>query len=304
MRVLHLSDIHVTVPLLRIPRTEWIGKRALAGANLVIRGRGRRFARAIEKLKRMVAFNEGRPADLVILSGDYTAMGTELEFLAARAAVEPLMGAPLGFVTLPGNHDLYVRSVVRAERFERIFRDVLATDLPEFAVDGPWPLVRLVDDDTAVVCVNSARPDLLLRSAGRIPEIQLEALERLCRDERVRSRFVFLVTHYAVRLADGGYDTANHGLHNADEFLAAASRLERGVLLSGHVHQRFHLRIPDWPLDVFCAGSATIENREGFWIYERDAEGRWRAVPGRWNGSDYELEESSIPIGDAVTPRR
>ena len=56
----------------------------------------------------------------------------------------------------------------------------------QMQVDGVWPLVRLIGDSVAVVCVNSARPNPQpWRSSGRIPDTQIKALRDVLRDPRL-----------------------------------------------------------------------------------------------------------------------
>jgi len=293
MRLLHFSDVHVGVALKDVPIANWFGKRALAGLNLM-RGRGKRFAAAIEKISALGRFARENDVEAVLCTGDYTALGLEEEFRRARQAVQPLIEARSGFYTVPGNHDIYVTEVVRAQRFERHFGDVLETDFPDYRVDGCWPIGRLVGDAIAVVAVNSARPNPQpWRSSGRVPPAQLEALSEMLGDERLRDRFVFVLTHYAARMPDGGHDTRLHGMVNADEFLAACADLPRGVILSGHVHHCYRVEIPGIKPAVFCAGSATLEGREGFWLFDVDGESA-RATRGVWTGSSYSLDPGSV----------
>lgn len=291
MRVLHFSDIHLDPTLRRIPARCWTPKRVLAGVNLVLRRR-RHFAGAEAKVATLPSFCEERGVDLVIFSGDYAAMGTEAELVRARRVVEPLMHRPLGYVNVPGNHDIYLPDTVRGRWFEESFGDTLSSDLPDAPVDGPWPLVRLFGDDVAVVAVDSSRPNPpILRSSGRIPEKQLAALAELVADPRIRDRFVFVVTHYAPRLPDGHRDTKAHGLENAEELLGIVADVERGALLHGHVHRCSRVVVPGVGPALFNAGSATYAGREGLWLYEIEG-GAGRAVRGRWTGRRYELDEA------------
>jgi 3',5'-cyclic AMP phosphodiesterase CpdA len=293
MRILHFSDIHLPARLLSIPFKDWMGKRILGGANLVL-GRARKFAEGYQKLVVLDRFRCELDVDLVICTGDYTSLGTRAELRNARKAVEPLMQAPLGYLNLPGNHDLYVFDVLRQKRWEENFGDTLHTDLPHYAVDqGHWPFVSLVGDDVAVVGVNSARPNPQpWRSSGKIPRPQLEALEKVLADRVLLDRFVFVLTHYAPRAEDGGPDHRLHGLVNADDFLAVCANLSRGAILCGHIHRRFMVRVEGVKPPIFCAGSATKSGYEGVWLF--DIEGRQvRATPGAWRNGGYVLDPSA-----------
>ncbi len=299
MRVLHFSDPHLHVRAREIAPRQWLGKRLVGGLNFLLLRRGD-FAGASEKLAELAAFAEREEVALVICTGDYTTLGTRVELEAARRAVAPLMERPAGFVHVPGNHDLYVRSDVRASTFERVFGEPGPGDLPEHAVDGGWPFARLVGEGIAVVAVNSARPNPApWRSSGRIPRRQIEALAGLLADPRLAGRFVFLLTHYGPRRGDGRLDHWFHGLENAEDLLDACRGLARGAILHGHLHRRFRLDLPGAP-PIFCAGSATRAGRESFWLFEIEAE-RARARGGRWDGRRFVLESGAV---EEIAPPR
>ena len=276
MRVLHLSDVHVDVPLAAMPPGAWLSpKRLLGAANLTLRRRSH-FSEARDKLRLLERFRQEAEVDLVICTGDYTALGTEPELHAARAAIDPLTHAPQGFVTVPGNHDVYVPDSLG--RFERIFGDLLG--------EGAWPRVRLVGDTVAVVAVSSARPNpQLWRSSGRIPEPQLSALPAIF--EALADRFVFVITHFAPRLANGEPDRFSHGLVNADALLGACRSLN-GAILHGHVHRRYRVRVEGVRPELFCAGSTTQRGSEGFWLFDV-ADDAVTARPGGFVEGRYSL---------------
>jgi 3',5'-cyclic AMP phosphodiesterase CpdA len=290
MRVLHFSDVHVQEAFGAMPVVELMGKRLLAAGNLLLT-RGRLFRDVPQKLEALARFAREERADLVICTGDYTALGTEAEYDAARKAMEPFVRAPLGFCTVPGNHDLYLADTLRTQRFERHFGDLLRSDLPEFAVDGAFPTVRLIGDHLAVVALNSAKPNPNpFSSAGLIPGAQLAALERALAHASLADRWVFVITHYGILRADGKPDSDHHGLANANDLLRICTR-PRVALLHGHIHHCFaHAPTAQHPW-LFCSGSATQRGHEGLWIYEFEG-ARVRAIPGIWDRDCYKLEHS------------
>lgn len=284
MRVLHFSDIHLDFALRRVPLRDWLGKRFIGGGNYLLRRR-EIFRHGREKLEALFDSIRQENVDVVIFSGDFTTLGTDAELRQARQAVEPLVRAPPAFVCLPGNHDLYLKDVLRQGRFERHFGDLLRTDLADERVDRHWPLVRLFGDSLAVVAINSARPNPPpWRSSGLVPKKQLAALARLLEDPRLAERFVFVVTHYAPCLPDGRPDSRHHGLGNAGELLEVIAPLDdRGALLCGHVHHCFRQRLDKNAPRIFCAGSATFEGREGLWLFDLDDQSQQvQASRGHW----------------------
>jgi 3',5'-cyclic AMP phosphodiesterase CpdA len=289
MRVLHVSDVHVTVALTALPWRDMANKRFVGAVNYQLR-RHKQFQHAARKLEQLADFARQQQVDLVICTGDYTALGTEVEFKAARAAITSLSQIGKGYVTVPGNHDLYLKDSQLDRRFERHFGEFLKSDaIPGAAVDGPWPIARLVGDDVAVVAVNSARPNpQVWRSSGRIPEAQLRALRDILTSPELQKRFTFVITHYAPRRPNGSPDTWTHGLENADPFLDACKQLKRGAILHGHIHHRFRLALPGLPAEIFGAGSTTCEHKEGLWLFDV-AKDEWTARPGRYVEGAYSV---------------
>ncbi len=292
MRILHYSDVHVDVSASEIPLRDWLGKRLVGGLNHALRRRPH-FVEARSKLAALARFATEERVDLAIGTGDFTILGTHPELAAASAAVAPLGALPLGMIAIPGNHDLYVHDGVREDRFTKYFGKWCTTDRPDLASPDGWPLVRLVGDDVAVISVASARPNPEpWRSAGRIPDAQLRALEALLVDPEVASRLAIVITHYAPRLWNGRPDGVLHGLENADALLRIVAGLANGVVLHGHVHRRYRVDLPGVRPAFLGAGSTTQRDREGLWLLVVEG-GRATAVPGRWNGKAYELESDA-----------
>lgn len=287
IRILHFSDVHVQERFGSVPTAELLGKRALAVANLWL-SRGRLFKESVSKLAALGRFAQAEKIDFAICTGDYTAVGSEAEYLKARTAIEALCRAPLGFCTVPGNHDLYLQDTLRDERFERHFGEFTRTDWPEYAVDGPYPYVRIVSEGLAVVGVNSAKPNPNpFSSSGFVPLAQLAALGRVLDDQRLANRRVIVITHYGILRRDGKPDSEHHGLENAEALLRVCAR-PQVMLAHGHIHGRYCHPPKDGQPWLFCAGSATQREREGIWLYELDGD-RIFAIPGGFFGGEYVL---------------
>lgn len=201
------------------------------------------------------------------------------------------MQPPQKYVTVPGNHDIYVHEGSSHFRFSEQFCSVLQNDLPEYCRGGHWPLVRLVDDDIAIIAVNSSRPNPWpWRSNGIIPQPQLDVLDEILIDERVKDRFIFMITHYAPLLQNGEFDTKLHGLINATEFLDKCKSIQTGAILCGHVHKLFCVSVEGLNSDIYCAGSAVMEEHEGFWVYELDG-AELKAKQVVWDKTDYRFAD-------------
>ena len=59
-------------------------------------------------------------------------------------------------------------------------------------------------------------------------------------------------------------------------------------MLFGHVHHRFRLKLPHLDAALFDAGSVTMQDREGFWLFDVHGDGV-RATPGHRSDGRYRL---------------
>ncbi|MGB0679480.1 MAG: metallophosphoesterase family protein [Polyangiales bacterium] len=302
MRILHLSDVHVPTPSRALPWRAFGNKRAIAWLNYQLRRR-RHFTAAAAKLQALAGQLDALGVDAVLCTGDYTTFGTLPELETAHAAVQALTTRRLGFVTLPGNHDLYLADSCREAHFERCFGAHLQSDLPAFCTDGAWPLVRLWGDEVAVIALNSAVPrPAVWRSDGEIAASQLDALRQLLTLPALQRRFVLIATHHAPCLADGRPDKRLHGLQNAQALLEACTPVRHGLIAHGHVHRGYRVELPQLPIPIFGAGSATQAGRERLWRYDIEggmlkaaARGRWHARARTYVFEDDDLEPGARP---------
>jgi len=127
LRILHFSDIHIDIQIRHMHWKKWFSKRAVGAINL-LRGRSKYFDDAEVKMEAMVRFKEEQAIDLVINTGDYTALGLEQELVIAKELVDPMMYPPQSYVTVPGNHDIYVHEGDSHYRFSEQFCSVLQNE--------------------------------------------------------------------------------------------------------------------------------------------------------------------------------
>ena len=187
----------------------------------LLAGRGKVFDQAEEKIAELNRFIKENNIDHVLCTGDFTALGLAAELRSNAELITPLTEVPYGFITVSGNHDIYVKDVITSNHFINNFGSAMQTDMPEYCTDGIWPFARLIGENIAAIAVNSAKPNPVpWRTDGHIPTIQLDSLNRILDDERLSGRFLFVMTHYASRLQNGKPDSFLHGLHNADDFLS------------------------------------------------------------------------------------
>jgi 3',5'-cyclic AMP phosphodiesterase CpdA len=257
VRLVHLSDIHITAPNLEWARADWFNKRLAAWLNFRWLGRGLRFRQANHVLGRLVAEVQERRIDHVIFTGDATALGFAAEF---QRAAEILQVNLLPGMAVPGNHDYCTVPAAASGYFEHAF--------------APWLEGRRVGKETYpfaqrvgpawLVGVNTATGNRLAWDAGGAAgPAQRERLVQLLAELEPGPRI--LVTHFPVCLASGKRERRTHGLRDLHELVQVAAQGGVALWLHGHRHRFYFLQKPPFaPFPVTCAGSAT---QTGLWSY-------------------------------------
>jgi 3',5'-cyclic AMP phosphodiesterase CpdA len=281
-RVVHLSDLHQQLDWgrRRFFSTGWRG----APGRFELQGLGRlaRFDGVQARIEQLVDDLHALTADHVVVTGDLSALGHEDELGAVEALLRPLLAA--GRLTvIPGNHDRYT-DTPRARVFERAFGSWLASDLPELAVAGPFPFVRLVGERLAFIGLDSTRVSGWSHYVvGRVGRVQLEAARAALTHPKLAGRTVFVLSHHGPLGPSGRFDWLHSGLLDAAALLSLL-RDRPAVLLHGHSHERTWHRAAGGRPHLLGAGSSTEQGRQGYWVLDFDdhlALDAHRYLPGR-----------------------
>jgi 3',5'-cyclic AMP phosphodiesterase CpdA len=250
VRLVHLSDIHVTVARLGWQLPDWYSKRLTSWIHYRWLGRRRHFRHADRVLALLIAELPRRGVDHVVFSGDATALGFNAEF--GRAA-ELLRLGELRGLAVPGNHDYCTPAAARSGYFEQHFA---GWQQGRRVGAHRYPFAQRVGD-LWLIGVNAAKGNRLPWDAsGRVGPEQCERLRELLRTLEPGPRV--LVTHYPVCLADGRRETFDHGLRDMQAVVDSAAAGGVCLWLHGHRHGPYYFQRPSLaPFPVICAGSAT-----------------------------------------------
>ena len=194
MRIVHMSDLH--------------------------------FGRHDEALADGLAADIGmqRP-DLVVVSGDFTQVGTAEEFAAARRFLDAL---PAPLFAVPGNHDVPAYNLLK--RFVDpygAYRRYIAKELEPFLELEGIAIAGLKTSRRLRFELNWAH--------GSISSNQLDDLEERfagAADDALR----IVVAHHPLLQPEGQVTVPMRRVHRADMALATFARLGVRLVLSGHFH--------------------------------------------------------------------
>jgi 3',5'-cyclic AMP phosphodiesterase CpdA len=267
VRIAHFTDIHITAPPFRISWKDLFSKRFLGWVNLTL-GRSSAFSDAGTVVEALVRDLEALKPDHIVSTGDLTGLSLPAEFEAAGKALAPLFDST-ALTSIPGNHDVYVRSAVRRKLYEGAFgkwtRTALALeDFPEeLRQCYPYPLVELLGEDAALLSLLDVRPNALHDSSGLVGERQVRMLERLLVDPKIASRTKVLALHTGVCLSDRRPDKRFHGLRDARSVLETARKGKVSLIIHGHIHRRFVIPAdPEYPFAIANPGSLTSRRHD------------------------------------------
>jgi 3',5'-cyclic AMP phosphodiesterase CpdA len=250
VRLVHLSDIHITAPKLDWLRADWFNKRLAAWFNFRCLGRSLRFRHADQVLGRLVAEIQERRVDHVIFSGDATALGFAAEF---HRAAEILKVNDLAGIAVPGNHDYCTVPAAASGFFEKSF--------------APWLQGRRIGQETYpfaqrvgplwLVGVNTATGNRWAWDAGGAAgPAQCRRLAQLLGELEAGPRI--LITHFPICLASGKRERRTHGLRDLHELVEVAAQGGVSLWLHGHRHGFYYFQKPPFaPFPVICGGSST-----------------------------------------------
>ncbi len=228
------------------------------------------------------AFLADAEVDMVVLAGDHTVQGRQVELEAARAWVDTL---PSPRVITPGNHDTPYNAIDRlVGPFDRYEKVLAPAGLPFWA--GPH---------AALVTVNTARgiQPRANWSKGQISARQVrEAVGLLA--GRQAGAVAAVICHHPLMEMLGGPMTGRvwGGEAAAEAFIHAGVDL----ILTGHIHAPFAMPLGLGDNRTYAVGSGTLSVRErgvaaSFNLIETTAETLAISAVA-WTGSHFETWRS------------
>lgn len=277
MRIAHLSDLHLLSLDGAVP-FRLLNKRLTGYLNLRFHRTSVHKPFAVKAAAREI---RRLGIDHVVITGDVSNLALEREFDLVSAFLEEDLGLSPDQVSLvPGNHDMYTQGAYRAQRFSRHFQRYLASDLPEIELGmGGFPFVHL-RGPVAIIGLSTALPRPPLVASGGLGGPQLRAFERILAHPEVRQRTVVVLQHHPWHNPTSLTKILLEGLVDARRQGQLLRRLNRGLLLHGHLHRRVHRRLltDSGHVDMVGATSASLlhdsdERMAGFNVYDVDSDG-------------------------------
>ena len=155
---------------------------------------------------------------------------------------------------IPGNHDRYTLGAHLSRRFERFFG--------VFAPAGPYPWLRKLDSETAILGLDPTRAGITAR--GKLPRRQLVRARDLVAGASDVARLV-IACHYPVAVPPPHErDARQKRLVNAREVAGWLGTIGPHLFCCGHVHAAWAFQ-PDGIPNQLCLnpGAPLMRDRRG-----------------------------------------
>lgn len=259
MKLGHISDLHILE--LDSPRPwQFLNKRLVGGTNLLL-NRSSSHSSSVVKTA-ITHLEQDYGVDHIAISGDLSNLALDSEFAAAARILRTVEDPEYRVSVVPGNHDYYTYESARRRRFERHFDAFMQSDMPAYQVDASYPFCKFLDDDVALIGMNSAKPTPWFFATGEVPGEQLDATRALLDDPKLRDRFkVVMIHHHLVPFEHSTVEYARR-LENAADVLETLRWSGVDLAIHGHNHHFSTIELPhlDGPgtLRICEAGSASV----------------------------------------------
>ncbi len=225
---------------------------------------------------------DGHP-DHIVITGDLTHLSRSEEFRRTAKWLRSL-GSSWQVTVIPGNHDMYVKTV-----WENTFAhwaDYMACDekppgtAPGKNTAATFPVLR-IREQIAIIGVCTARPVNPLLAVGTIGRAQLQRLEQVLLATGRRQLLRVVLIHHPPVAGVVGW---RKRLTDADRFRSVVKRCGAELILHGHAHRSCQARlevpvgkIPVIGVPAACASDRKPERRARYHIY------RFRRNAAGWN---------------------
>ena len=237
MKLLHLSDLHVSLPL--------SGKNSLRqylGRLNWILFRGRHHS--ADKIKHAVAAVLREQPDAVVISGDLTQLGQDSEFEYAYELLKPLADAGIPILCSDGNHDHYAANV-------NMFYQIRTALLGDLKVDSDF-VCNI--GNKRIILLDQGVPASLFRSGGSLGAKTESIKKRLSEGD-----ISVAVGHFPVVNEFGKPLPSRRALR--EDTLLAEWLGGCDAYLCGHRHRAFISVLSGGCLQI-CAGSISTSDGE------------------------------------------
>ena len=264
LKIAHISDPHLT-SLDHVKWDDLLNKRILGYLSWRLK---RRLSHNREMLSHTLADLTRRQPDHLIISGDFTQLGTAAECRETGTWLNGI-GAPDYISIVPGNHDHYVSADFDGTTGQWLAYMQSDPNGPGNTNNFPYLRVR---GPVAIIGLSTAIPSAPFFATGKLGDEQLHRLYQLLEITAQRSLYRIIVLHHGPQ--PGAYSYRRR-LVDAHRLLPVLDEQGAELVIHGHGHRqvRAMLRTSTRLIPVFGVPSASAcyanpGKKAGYNVYE------------------------------------
>lgn len=266
MKIIHISDLHFPVS---VPFWKLKGKMITGYLNYRIR---RKKKYPVEAIKALIRRVKSLPYDLLIISGDFTNVSHQNEFLESKKILNFLLDERVFVV--PGNHDRYVRLALEpVDLFHFTFSNFSGTQ-----VESCNHYLKVLElKNYYVIGWDSNSPSMIGDASGFLEQCVVDETLKFLQD---KSKPYFVVCHHPIWNPPNQQEHNFHKLRNRDYIFQKLLENPPLAYFHGHVHTNWvKKKTNEFPFYVFNSASSTrisdSAHHSGF-HYIQITEGEWK----------------------------
>ena len=241
MKLGHISDLHILAFDPWKNPARFLNKRLVGGVNLLLKRSKSHSPALVQRALERLAEQD---VDHIAVTGDLSNLALEEEFAAAARILTEIPISDDRLSVVPGNHDYYTPQAQRGRPFEAVFGRYQRSDLPTYQLDSGYPFCKLLEDEVALIGLNSGMASLPLMATGRVDARELRSLEQLLEDPKVRDRFKVVMIHHPLLPFEHSRVEYTRRLINAREVLTLLRQKNVELAIHGHNHYYHNVLIP------------------------------------------------------------
>ncbi len=239
--IAHLSDVHLLES-----RPGWSGAGYAFQLRFVSFGRRLDADERRERLLRNLVAARKMDAKHVVISGDLTEMGTDVQFESLGEVLDASGIDPDRFVLVPGNHDAYSDG--------EAFRRALAGPLARWKAGAATTPGKIVDrGDVCFLPLDVSVHQAVTRSGGVLDGASAAALEARLADPALRRKATIVVAHHPPYGEGPKVWQWIDAMRGGERIMSLLERFENVHVLHGHLHRATTRTIVGTRSNVFGA---------------------------------------------------
>jgi predicted MPP superfamily phosphohydrolase len=271
--LIHISDLHYSAP--KLQKKDILNKRLLGYWNEAIRKKYLNNARRKAFFEKLAIYLAQKRCDLLVITGDFSNLALNEEFQQAKQEIK-FFFPNQEIIALAGNHDRYLRTITKEERFEKYFGEYCPfawktrekKSVHTIEVENQFQLVFF---DMAVPNILSAR--------GKLSDNFFQEYQKKIEHSSSLKKIGF--GHYPLGLPADQKERYFRRLHQTKKLENQIIKDKFVAYFHGHIHKNWIRTFKKEGHNLCCVSTGGTITKTGCFCHKMDmfSDGSWNIEP-------------------------